>query len=103
MVKRIGDIWFAPSNPPLTQSEFIEMVETELGQPVKIRVAGPMMMRFLGVFSPEMRETVEMMFEWQHPYVVDTSKAQKAFGLAPMPMEQAIKETLDWLKLETGV
>jgi nucleoside-diphosphate-sugar epimerase len=94
----LGNVWFAPSNPPLTQAEFVQLLEAELGHPVKTRVGGPLMMRFLGLFNKEIRETVEMMFEWLHPYVVDTSKAQKAFGLAPTPMAEAMRATVAWAR-----
>lgn len=93
----VGQVWFAPSNAPLTQAEFAELLAAELGQPVKTRVAGALMMRFLGLFNKEMAETVEMMFEWKYPYVVDTSKAQTAFGLRPTPLKEALRETLAWL------
>ena len=94
----LGQVWFAPTNPPITQAEFIKLIEAELGRPVKTRVGGATMMRFLGLFNREMAETVEMMFEWTNPYVIDSSKAEQAFGLKPTPMEQAIRETVEWCK-----
>lgn len=94
----LGQVWFAPSNPPLTQAEFVELIETELGKPVKYRLGGPWMMRVLGFFNREIAETVEMMYEWTNPYVVDTSKAEKALELKPTPMQQAMQETLNWCR-----
>lgn len=94
----LGQVWFAPSNPPLTQAEFVKLIEAELGRPIKSMVGGPLMMRFLGLFNKDIAETVEMMFEWTNPYVIDTSKAEKAFGLKATPLKQAIQETLDWCK-----
>ena len=55
-------------------------------------------MRFLGLFNKEIAETVEMMYEWTNPYVVDTSKAEKAFGLKPTLLKQAMKEMLVGIK-----
>ena len=46
----------------------------------------------------EFRETVEMMYEWMQPFVVDTSKAEKAFGWQATPLQQAIKDTIIWLR-----
>jgi nucleoside-diphosphate-sugar epimerase len=94
----LGQVWFTPSNAPVTQAEFVKLIEAELGKPVKIMVGGPLMMRFLGLFNKEIAETVEMMFEWTNPYVIDTSKAERAFGLKATPLKQALKETLDWCK-----
>lgn len=97
-VEAFGQVWFAPSNPPVTQAQFVQLIEKELGRPVKSMVGGPLMMRFLGLFNKEIKETVEMLFEWTHPYVVDTSKAQQAFGLRPTPLPEAICETLAWCR-----
>lgn len=94
----LGDVWFAPSNPPVTQAQFIQMVEAELGRPVKVRVGGPLMMRFLGLFNKEIAETVEMLFEWSQPYVVDSTKAERAFGLQATPFAEAIRATVKWCR-----
>jgi nucleoside-diphosphate-sugar epimerase len=94
----LGQVWFAPANPPLTQAEFVRLIEVELGRPVSTRIGGPLMMRFLGLFNKEMAETVEMMFEWTNPYVIDSSKVTEAAGLKPTPIKQAIRETVEWCK-----
>ncbi len=94
----LGQIWFTPSPAPVTQTEFIQMLESELGQKVKPQVAGVGMMRFLGLFNPMMRETVEMMYEWTQPFIMDSSKAEEAFGLQGTPLPQAIRETVAWLR-----
>ncbi len=93
-----GQIWFTPSPAPVTQAELVNMIEREIGKPVKIMLGGPAMMRFLGLFNPMIRETVEMMYEWTGPFIVDTSKAEKAFGLQGTPLPLALKETVAWLR-----
>jgi nucleoside-diphosphate-sugar epimerase len=92
----LGQVWFAPTNAPLTQAAFIQLVGAELGKPIKTMVGGPWMMRFLGLFNKDMAETVEMMYEWTAPYVIESSKAEKAFGLTPTPLEEAIRNTVRW-------
>jgi nucleoside-diphosphate-sugar epimerase len=94
-----GQVWFAPSNPPVTQAAFVKLLEAELGRPVQARVAGPLLMRFLGLFNKEMAETVEMMYEWLHPFVIDSSKAEKAFGLQATPLATAVQETIAWRRM----
>lgn len=94
----LGQVWFTPSNPSLTQAEFVGLISDELGKPVKSMVGGPLMIRILGLFNKEIAETVEMMYEWVNPYVVDTTKAQAAFGLFPTPLRDAIRETIEWCK-----
>lgn len=94
----LGQVWFTPSNPPLTQSEFVGLIEAELGKPVKRMVAGAGILRLLGLFNKDMAETVEMLYLWTDAYVVDTSKAGQAFGLKATEMKQAVRETLAWAR-----
>ena len=93
-----GQVWFTPSPAAVTQAEFVKLLEAEIGKPVKVLVGGAMLMKVLGLFDPMIRETVEMMYEWTQPFVVDTSKAEKAFGFKATPLAQAIKETVAWLR-----
>ena len=93
-----GQVWFAPSPAPVTQAEFVKMLEAEIGKPVKYLAGGPAMLRLLGLFNPLIRETVEMVYEWNQPFIVDTTKAEKAFGWQATPMTQALKETVAWLR-----
>jgi nucleoside-diphosphate-sugar epimerase len=94
----LGQVWFAPSNPPLTQKALVKLIEAELGHPVKVMLGSPLIIRLMGLFNREVNEMVEMMFEWTAPYVVETSKIEKAFGLKPTPLPQAVAETIAWLK-----
>ena len=94
----LGQIWFTPSPAPVTQAQLVKIMEDELGHKVKVMVGGEMMMRFLGLFNPMMRETVEMMYEWTKPFIVDTSKSQKAFGLQPTSLKDAMHATIEWCK-----
>lgn len=92
----LGQVWFAPTNAPMTQREFVQLIEAELGKPVKTQVGGAFLMRILGLFNPSMAETVEMMYEWTAPFVIDSRKAEHAFGLQATPSAAAIGATLAW-------
>ncbi len=94
----LGQVWFTPSPAAVTQAEFVSMLESELGHKVKYLAAGATMMRFLGLFNPTMRETVEMMYEWTQPFIIDTRKAEQAFGWSGTPLKQAITETVAWIR-----
>jgi nucleoside-diphosphate-sugar epimerase len=94
----LGQIWFTPSPAPITQNELVRMMETELGKPAKVMAAGRTMMRLLGLFSPLLRETVEMMYEYDQPFIMDSSKAETAFGWNGTPLQQAVRETIAWLR-----
>lgn len=94
----LGQAWHIPNAPPVTQRGLITMAYQEAGQPVKISAVNKLMMRMAGLFIPAARETVEMMYEWEKPFVVDSSKFERAFGMAATLMTQAIDDTVAWYR-----
>lgn len=94
----LGEVWFAPSNAPTTQAQFVQMVEEQLGSSVKMRVGSRLILQTMGLFNREIKELVEMNFLWTGPYIIDSSKAERAFGLRPTPMHEAVKETVTWCR-----
>ena len=73
----LGQAWHVPSDrPQITQRQFAELVFAETGQPVKASGMGKMMMALAGLFIPAARETVEMMYEFEKPFVVDQQQVR---------------------------
>mgnify|MGYP002640673391 CR=1 FL=1 len=93
-----GEAWHTPCAPTISTQEMVDLIEAEIGQDIKIRVAGKSMVSFLGLFNPMLKEVKEMMYTWEEPYIVDHSKYEKAFGLDITPHQQAIAETVGWFK-----
>lgn len=91
-----GKAWHVPSAETITTRHFIHLLESELGRPVQVRAAGKNMMRAIGLFNPDVREVVEMMYEFEEPFVIDHSRFVAEFGNGVTPHAQAIKETLTW-------
>ena len=96
----LGQVWFTPSPEPVTQAEIVRMLEEDVGHKVKVMVGGEVTMRLLGLFNPDIRESVEMMYEWTKPFIVDTNKAVEAFGVTATPLKQAIHSTVEWCRSE---
>lgn len=94
----LGEIWHIPSNAPITQAQLAQMISEEIGQPVKTRTAGRLLLTLLGLFNPVLREMPEMLYEWQQPFVMDDSKFRRTFGGEPTPMRQAIRESIAWFR-----
>jgi nucleoside-diphosphate-sugar epimerase len=94
----LGQVWIAPTPPPITQGELITMFSEAIGRPLKTRAAGGAMVRLLGLFNPALRESVEMMYGWEKPYIVDGSKFERTFGISATPMQEAVRETVAWFR-----
>jgi hypothetical protein len=50
-----------------------------------------------------LRELPEMAYEFDEPFVLDTSKYQTAFGAAATPLADAIAATLAWYRARPGM
>jgi len=94
----LGQVWFAPHGAAVTQGQMVAGAATALGAEARVSAASPFMMRLVGLFSPGARETVEMMYEFTDPFVVDSAKITGAFGLAATPLDEALAETARWYR-----
>jgi hypothetical protein len=54
--------------------------------------------RALGLVNPLMRELAELSYEFDEPFVLDTSKYESAFGAAGTPLTAAIAATVAWYR-----
>jgi len=94
-----GQVWHVPNDSPhVTQREMVEMIAQEIGIKPKMSAMGKPMMWVGGLFIPEAREVVEMMYEFEQPFIVDSSKFENTFGMKATPMRDAIKETVAWYR-----
>jgi len=95
----LGKAWHVPNDrPTITQREFAAMIFEQLGTEPRVSSVGKGMMRMAGLFIPGARETVEMMYEFEKPFVVDSTRFETTFGVRATPLPQAIAATLDWYR-----
>ena len=94
-----GQVWHVPNDQPrMTQAELVRLFAEEAGVEPKISSMGKIMMAIGGLFIPEAKETVEMMYEFDKPFIIDSGKFEKTFGMKATPMREAIRETVAWYK-----
>jgi nucleoside-diphosphate-sugar epimerase len=75
--------WHVPTtaNPP-TGKEFIALAAKEFGVAPRYRVLSRPMIWFAGLFNPMVAESYEMLYQYDSPYVFDSSKFAREFGFA---------------------
>jgi nucleoside-diphosphate-sugar epimerase len=94
-----GQAWHVPNDMPrITQSEMVTMFAEAAGVEPKMSSMGKLMLWLGGLFIPEAKESVEMMYEFDQPFIVDSGKFEKVFGMKATLMQQAIQETVAWYK-----
>jgi nucleoside-diphosphate-sugar epimerase len=94
----LGQVWHMPNAEATTTRQFLTLIFEVLGQPARMSAMGKTTMRLGGLFIPPAREMVEMMYEFERDFVVDSSKFTKAFGLQATPHREGVKPTVAWYK-----
>jgi nucleoside-diphosphate-sugar epimerase len=93
-----GQVWHVPSPEPRTAREMLTMIFDAAGTTPKMQSAPKLLFRGMGVFQPVVKELVEMWYEFDQPFVVDSSKFARKFGVAATPTEDAIDATVEWYR-----
>jgi nucleoside-diphosphate-sugar epimerase len=97
--KAYGEVWHVPNPQTMTTRQVIHLAFKLAGKPPKVASIGKMMIRIGGLFVPMVKEALEMMYQFDKPFVVDHSKFTHAFGDIANSMEEALAKTLNWYKM----
>jgi nucleoside-diphosphate-sugar epimerase len=101
--KRAADqVWHLPGPETVTTRHIFELIGAEVGHPVDSRSVSKLVLRGLGLFNPVLRSMVEMTYQFEQPFVLDTSKYQAVFGDAGTPLPEAIAGTVAWFQRRAG-
>src|SRR5208337_573169 len=97
-----GQVWHLPGPQTVTTRALLDLVAAEVGHPVAIRNVPPLVLRAMGLVSPLMRGLAEMAYEFEEPFILDTTKFESAFGTAATPLATAITDTVAWYRIRAG-
>jgi nucleoside-diphosphate-sugar epimerase len=94
-----GKTWHLPSSTPsLTGEELIQLSAVVCNAPSGTQVISKLMMRVLGIFVPVLRESIEMLYQYERPYHFNSQAFQKKYGFNPTPYQKGIQETVDFYR-----
>jgi nucleoside-diphosphate-sugar epimerase len=87
-----GRAWVLPVMAPLTQAELCQAVWEAAGQSGVARIAAlrGVPMRLVGLFNKAVKETVEIIYEWDEEFLVDASEFESRFGWKATPVAEAV-------------
>ena len=98
--RAVGQVWHLPGPQTVTTRAVLELVAHEVDHPVGIRNVPKVMVSVLGLVSPMMRGLAEMSYEFEQPFVLDTSKYETTFATATTPLATAISDTIAWYQTQ---
>ncbi len=83
----------------ITARDFISKVYLSAGNHPKIRVVSKALLAFMGIFNSQARELLELLYEYDEPYILGDSKFRRLFpSFTYTNYDAGIRETLSWFK-----
>jgi nucleoside-diphosphate-sugar epimerase len=91
-----GQVWHLPNDPDTrTTRQLVDIAYEEAGSAHgKLRAMPSVLLRALALVNPTMRELVEMQYQFEEPFIVDSSKITNQLGVEATPSSQALADTL---------
>ena len=97
-----GQVWHLPGPQTGTTRALLDLVAEQVGHPVGVRSVPKLAVRALGLANPMLRGLAEMSYQFEEPFVLDTSKYESVFGAAGTPLADAVATTVAWYRTRTS-
>ena len=96
-----GEVWHVPGAGPITGREFIDLAFKAAGKKPDIGVLSEHTIWEAGQLDAEVRELIEMMYEFEEPLVLDGNKFSAKFpSFKYTTHEEGIKKAIHWYQGE---
>lgn len=91
-----GQIWHLPNDPATrTTRQLIDIAFRCAGQrDTRLRRVHPLLLRAGALTNPTLRELLEMQYQFEEPFIVDSTKIRILLRVDATPLEQALETTL---------
>jgi nucleoside-diphosphate-sugar epimerase len=96
--RAVDQVWHLPGPETVSTRRVLELIAAEVGHPVESRSVSKLALRALGLFKPVLRSMVEMAYQFDEPFVLDTSNYEVTFGETGTPIQPAIAATVAWYR-----
>lgn len=94
-----GQAWHVPGAGPMTGSEFITKVFQAFDKPPKMGTRGKMFFQMAGIVAPRVLDMVEVMYQFEQPFVLDGTKFADAYqNFEYTPHDVGIEDTVEWYR-----
>jgi nucleoside-diphosphate-sugar epimerase len=100
--RAVGQVWHLPGPETVATRAVLDLIAAEVGHPVTVRNIPKLALRALGVVNPLMRELAELSYEFEEPFILDTTKYQSTFRTTGTPLAAAVADTVAWYRTQTS-
>src|ERR1700761_3421998 len=97
-----GQVWHLPGPQTGTTRALLDVVAGQVGHRVAVRSLPKLAVRGLGLVNPMLRELAETYYQFDEPFVLDTTKYESVFGPAGTRLADAVAVTVAWYRTRPG-
>lgn len=87
-----GEVWHLP----VAKAESTAAVAKRFG--LSCTTVPGAVLQVMGLFTPAVKELLEMRYQWGVPFIVDDAKFQRAFATPATSLDEGVAETARWMK-----
>jgi len=93
-----GKPWHVPNSPAITQRDAVHALATAAGTRVKVSAVPKPMLQAMGLVSPTLRGLTETWYQFDSPWITDSTLTERTFGLSATPLAEGAAATVAWWK-----
>ena len=93
-----GRAWHVPNARAMTTHDVIADAARIAGTEGRVRTMGRAVLSLAGIFSPMLRELKETLYQFDRPFIVDSSDFETQFGQQATPLPDSLAETVRWFQ-----
>ncbi len=87
-----NQVWHLPTDKAYTANELITKTSQITGKPAKIQVASRFMISILSWFIPVVKETKELLYQYENDYDFKSIKFENAFKIKATTIDESLRQ-----------
>ena len=100
--KSWGEVWHLPVAAAESTRATAARFGKELGFEATTGEVPGFVLQVMALFSPPVKEMLEMRYQWELPFVLDDVKFRAAFGVVATSLDEGVRATAKWLAARSG-
>jgi nucleoside-diphosphate-sugar epimerase len=91
-----GQVWHLANDPDTrTTRQLVDIAYRLAGQPrPRLRQVHPLLLRAAAITNPTVRSLLEMQYQFDEPFIVNSTRITSQLGVIPTPVDRAVEKTL---------
>jgi nucleoside-diphosphate-sugar epimerase len=89
-----NQVWHLPTDKAYTANELVQKISDITAKSAKIQVASKFMINILSCFIPPIKESKELLYQYDRDYDFKSTKFENAFKVKPTTIGEGLKQIL---------